>query len=50
MDMEHIKPLTTLTLRPILYSPTHLFMSFINRPILMQKCNFFKKIVFNIKH
>jgi hypothetical protein len=49
MDMEHIKP-TTLTLRPILYSPTHLFMPFINRHIFMQKCNFFKKTVFNIKH
>jgi hypothetical protein len=35
MDMEHIKPTTTLTLHPILYSPTHLFMSFIDRHILM---------------
>jgi hypothetical protein len=35
MDMEYIKPTTTLTLRPVLFSPTHLFMSFIDRHILM---------------
>jgi len=35
MDMEHIKPSTTSTFRVILYSAPQLFMSFIDRHILM---------------
>jgi len=35
MDMDHIKPATMSTFRAILYSSTHLLMSFIDRHILM---------------
>ena len=35
MDMEHIKPSTVSTFCAILYSPTHLLLSFIDRHILM---------------
>jgi len=35
MVMEHINPSTMSTFRAILYSPAHLFMSIIDRHILM---------------
>ena len=35
MGREHIKPSSMLNFRAILYSPTHLFMSFNDRHILM---------------
>jgi len=35
MDMEHIKASTMSNFRAVLYSPTHLVMSFIDRHILI---------------
>jgi len=35
MDMQHIKPSTMSTFHATLYSPSRLFMSFIDRHILM---------------